>query len=67
MDIISKLKEVDYRDTYRDEPFLYHAKLLDVILLSTFDHGNDIAERYDFLWNTRINYNISMNKLKKCF
>jgi len=27
-----KLLQVDYRDTYRDEPFLYHIKLLQLLL-----------------------------------
>jgi len=27
-----KLMQVDYRDTYRDEPFLYHIKLLQLLL-----------------------------------
>lgn len=29
-----KLSEVEYHDTYRDEPFLYHVKLLNLLLES---------------------------------
>lgn len=28
----SKLLEVDYRDTYRDEPFIYHIKMLNLLI-----------------------------------
>ena len=34
MSFMEKLKEVDYRDTYCDMPFLYHEKLLDLLLQS---------------------------------
>ena len=31
-DLISQLKDVDWNDTYRDEPFRYHAALLDMLI-----------------------------------
>lgn len=37
MNFLEKLREVDFRDTYRDEPFLYHARLLNLILKTTLD------------------------------
>ncbi len=31
---IKKLEEVDYRDTYYDQPFLYHSQIIDLIISS---------------------------------
>ena len=31
-DLFSQLKDVDWNDTYRDEPFRYHAALLDMLI-----------------------------------
>ncbi len=31
-DIITKLENLDYKDTFRDEPFKFHARLLDILL-----------------------------------
>lgn len=58
---------MEFRDTYWDENFIYHSKLLEVILMTTLDNGKDIYERSEFLWKTDISYNILMNKLKKYF
>ena len=30
--LFEKLQEADFRDSYRDEPFRYHSKLLDLLL-----------------------------------
>jgi len=35
LSFIGKLKEVDFRDTFRDEPFLYHFKLLSTLFETT--------------------------------
>jgi hypothetical protein len=29
---IKKMEDVDFKDTFRDEPFRYHSRLLDVLL-----------------------------------
>lgn len=31
----AKLEEIDFRDTFRDEPFYYHRQLLDTLLQTT--------------------------------
>lgn len=33
--VLKKLEDVDFRDTFRDEPFRYHRKLLDILLQTT--------------------------------
>jgi len=37
LDFLQKLKEVDFRDTYRDEPFQYHVRLMNLMLKATLD------------------------------
>jgi hypothetical protein len=34
-DLFSQMKEVDWKDTYIDEPFLYHKSLLDMLIQTT--------------------------------
>jgi hypothetical protein len=50
--ILDALEEVGYRDTYRDEPYLFHAKLLEVFM--TTAQGNIMS-------------NIASSKLKTTF
>ncbi len=33
--LLKKLEDVEFRDTFRDEPFRYHQRLLDILLQST--------------------------------
>ena len=30
--LIQRLRDVDWKDTYRDEPFLYHSALLNMLI-----------------------------------
>lgn len=63
-----KLREIDYRDTFRDEPFHYHARLIDILIQTTLvevdkrpfsvDRGEDVVKE---------NFNISVSKLKRLF
>ena len=50
--LLEKLEETAFQDTYRDEPFIYQAKLLEVLLMTT--KGSNLM-------------NIALNKLKKVF
>lgn len=34
-DLFTQLKEVDWKDTYIDEPFLYHKYLLNMLIQTT--------------------------------
>ncbi|KAL4438400.1 hypothetical protein ABPG74_009439 [Tetrahymena malaccensis] len=63
--LIDRLMEVDFRDTYLDQPFRYHAKLLNCLLYSTLQTNVDIND--PFLNISKDHFNISVAKLKKTF
>lgn len=52
LDFLLHLQENDFQDTYRDEPFHYQNKLLEVLLMTTKGSSN---------------MNLALNKLKKYF
>lgn len=66
--LIERLIEDDWKDTYRDEPFLYHRSLLNMLIQTALL----MAERRPYDPNApdvfyRDNFNISVVKLKKAF
>ncbi|KRW98864.1 MIR motif [Pseudocohnilembus persalinus] len=67
LNFLEKLKEVGFRDTFRDEPFLYHARLLDLILKTTLEQCTEFDDKMSFLEVEKITFNISINKVKKIF
>lgn len=52
LSLLEKLEEMGFQDTYRDEPFYYHARLLEVLRVTTKGGGL---------------MNFAVNKLKKAF
>ncbi|CAD8168125.1 unnamed protein product [Paramecium pentaurelia] len=65
---VDKLREIEYRDTFRDEPFYYHAQLLDILIQTTLNN----VEKRKFSADTKEedikkNFNISVSKLKRLF
>lgn len=52
LSFLAHLSETDFKDTYRDEPFLYQRKLLEVLLTTTKGANN---------------MSLAVNKLKKTF
>lgn len=70
---LKKLQEIGFKETFRDEPFIYHAQICDLLLKTTFDqHYKEAPDaddaKQDFLDATsKLMFNISMNKLKKVF
>lgn len=52
LNFLAHLTETDFKDTYRDEPFHYQRKLLEVLLTTTKGANN---------------MNLALNKLKKAF
>ncbi|CAD8131502.1 unnamed protein product [Paramecium pentaurelia] len=61
--LIKQLEAIDWKDCYRDEPFLYHFKILD-LLLQTSLIDNTVRDYNPSLMPTD-SFNISVFKLKK--
>ncbi|CAK81479.1 unnamed protein product (macronuclear) [Paramecium tetraurelia] len=61
--LLHQLEAIDWKDCYRDEPFLYHSKILD-LLLQTSLIDNTVREYNPSLMPTD-SFNISVFKLKK--
>lgn len=65
LNLIERLIQIDFRDTYLDQPFIYHAKLLTCLLYSTLQSNVQITD--PFLTISKDHFNISVAKLKKTF
>ncbi|KAM3129288.1 hypothetical protein pb186bvf_018575 [Paramecium bursaria] len=65
-DLYTQLKSVDWKDTYRDEPFIYHAQLLDFLLQTCLIEPS--IRQFDPQFrdiDLKDNFNISVFKIKK--
>lgn len=64
--LFDRLSDVDWKDTYRDEPFYYHSMLLNMLIQTTLIQMD--RRTYDPnlpVSSFRDNFNISVVKLKK--
>lgn len=68
MNLLDKLREVEFRDTYCDQPFRYHKKLLEMLLETSYIIEYSEMEKNEILiGDENEQQNISVAKLKKTF
>lgn len=65
---LKKLEDVQFKDTFRDEPFRYHRRILDILVQTTMNSVDKRAFK-PFLSTdvAKENFNINVGKIKKFF